>query len=416
MAPRSTTSASAGRHTFLSRHREERILLGAVLVLLSLGMVMVYSATSADAILDGTSATGTITKQVVFAALGFAALAVALRMPPSALRAIAPLGVAASLMMLMAVLVFPPPISPNVNGANRWLVLGGIQIQPSEVAKLSLILWMATLLVRDPRRLQRKGGLGPIVIVTAAMAGLVILEPDLGTASLIVAIGLAMVFVAGIPMRKIGLIMGSFAFLAVLMIATSTYQQSRVRSFLNPWADPTGEAYQNVQAQIAIGSGGIFGRGPGNSIQKMKYLPEAHTDMIGAIIGEELGLIGMAVLIAAFVTIGAMGFRIAMRAATPLGRYIAVGITTMISLQAIVNLAQVMGLFPITGVPLPLVSAGGTNLIVCLTSIGLLLNISRQGDHAVRVTRRPTDEGGDRSRRDGGAREAGSRGRGRIAS
>ncbi len=377
---------------------------------------MVYSATSADAILDGTSATGTIAKQVVFALMGFAALVVALRVRPAGLRAVAPLMVGASLAMLLAVLVFPPPISPTINGANRWLVLGGFQVQPSEVAKLSLILWLATMLARDPRLVHRRRGLVPVVVVTGTMAGLVILEPDLGTASLIVAIGLAMVFVAGIPMRKIGMFIGTFAFLAVMMIMTSAYQRSRVESFLNPWADPTGEAYQNVQAQIAIGSGGIFGRGPGNSIQKMKYLPEAHTDMIGAIIGEELGLIGMTVLIAAFVMIGAIGFRIAMRASTPLGRYVAVGITTMISLQAIVNLAQVMGLFPITGVPLPLVSAGGTNLIVCLTSIGLLLNISRQGDHAARATRRPTHESGDRGGRDGRPREAGARRRGRLAS
>ncbi len=385
-------------------------------MLLSLGMVMVYSATSADAILDGTSATGTITKQVVFALLGFGALAIAMRMRPVALTRIAPLAVGAAFVMLFAVIVMPSPISPTINGANRWLMLGGIQLQPSEVAKLALILWLATMLVRDPKMLHRRRGLVPIIVVTGLLAGLVLLEPDLGTASLIVAIGLAMVFVAGIPLRKIGLIIGSFAFFAVVIIATSAYQRSRVESFLDPWADPTGEAYQNVQAQIAIGSGGIFGRGPGNSIQKMKYLPEAHTDMIGAIIGEELGLIGMSVLIVSFVVIGVIGFRIAMRARTPLGRLIAVGITTMICLQAIVNLAQVMGLFPITGVPLPLVSAGGTNLIVCLTAIGLLLNISRQGDHAAKAQRRTSDPGGDRGRRDGRARETGSGGRRRLAS
>lgn len=390
--------------------------MGAVLVLLSLGMVMVYSATSADAILDGTSATGTIVKQVIFAIIGFGAFAVASRMRPAAIGRLGPPAIGLAVAMLFAVIVMPAPLSPTINGATRWLDLGGFQIQPSEVAKLALIVWLATLLANDPRRLTRRGGLMPVGIVTAVLAGLVLLQPDLGTASLIVAIALAVVFVAGAPIKKLALVIGTFTFLAVVLIATSAYQRSRVQSFLDPWSDPTGEAYQNVQAQIAIGSGGIFGRGPGNSIQKMKYLPEAHTDMIGAIIGEELGLIGMTLLIGAFIVLGAMGFRIAMRASTAHGRYMAAGITTMICLQAVVNLAQVMGLFPITGVPLPLVSAGGTNLIVCLASIGLLINISRQGEHAAHATRRSADARGHRGRGDGRSRQAGARGRGRIAS
>ena len=416
MAPRTPTSASSTPRAALSRHREERILLAAVLTLLSLGMVMVYSATSADAILDGTSSTAIITKQIVFAGIGFLSFAVVMRMRPTAFTRIAPLAMGAAIVMLAAVMILPPPIVPTINGAERWLIVGGFQLQPSEVAKLALILWIAGFLARDPGRLRRPGGLRPILIMTALLAALIVKEPDLGTASLIVAIALAMVFVAGVPVRKIGLVVGSFALLALIMIAVSPYQQKRVHSFLDPWSAPTGDAYQNVQAQIAIGSGGVFGRGLGNSIQKMKYLPEAHTDMIGAIIGEELGLIGMAILIVCFVAIGAMGFRIAMRARSPSSRLIAVGITTMICLQAAVNLAQVMGLFPITGVPLPLVSAGGTNLIICLTAIGLLMNISRQGDHAARPARRSTGSGGDRGGRDGRAREAGARGRGRIAS
>jgi len=328
--------------------RHERVLLGAVLFLVSFGLVMVYSATSADAVIAGQSPTGIIQRQIIFTLVGFAALGVAIRMRPDALRRLAGPALVIAGAMLVAVLVMPPPISPVINGATRWLVIGGVQVQPSEIAKLAVILWVAAIIARDPRMLTRRRGLVPLAVVVFAFGGLIKLEPDLGTASILVAIALAMAFVAGLPMRKLGAMLGAVAALALVTIATSPYQLSRVRGFLNPWADPTHEAFQNVQAQIAIGSGGFFGRGLGNSIQKMNYLPEAHTDMIGAIIGEELGLVGLLALIAGFAMVGAMGYRIAIRATSLHGRLLAVGISTMIALQAAINLAQVMGLFPIS--------------------------------------------------------------------
>ncbi len=392
------------------------MLLGASLFLVCFGLVMVYSATSADAIIAGGSPTGIIQRQIAFTVIGFVALGLAVRMRSDALRRVAPLALAIAGAMLVAVLLMPPPISPVINGATRWLVVGGIQVQPSELAKLAVILWVATIVARDPRMLTRRRGMVPLIVVVLAFAALIKFEPDLGTASILVAIVLAMVFVAGIPLQKIGIMLGAVVMGALVTIATSPYQLSRVRGFLDPWADPTHEAFQNVQAQIAIGSGGLFGRGLGNSIQKMNYLPEAHTDMIGAIIGEELGLLGLFALIAGFALVGTMGYRIAMRAGSLHTRLLAVGVTTMIALQAAINLAQVMGLFPITGVPLPLVSAGGTNLVVCLTGVGILINISRQGANARSARTGPRTSRGDRGGRDGGSRQTRDGGRRRLAS
>jgi cell division protein FtsW len=200
------------------------------------------------------------------------------------------------------------------------------------------------------------------------------------------------------------------------MIAFSPYQQSRIVSFLNPWKDPFDASFQNAQAQIALGTGGLTGRGLGNGIQQNNYLPEAHTDMIGAIIGEELGLVGLGSVILLFVAIGVIGFRIARGARTPAQRVLAVGATTMLCLQAAINLAQVIGAFPITGVPLPFVSYGGTNLLVSLMATGILINISKQGVNAARRATGPTTERGDRGGRDGRPRQAGPRDRRRIAS
>lgn len=415
MAHPPATSGTRARSAI--HRRQEKVLLGAVLFLVCFGLVMVYSATSADAVIAGHSPTGIIERQLAFTVVGFMALGLAVRIRPVALRRLAPLAMVVAGAMLVAVLILPPPVSPVINGATRWLVLGGVQVQPSEIAKLAVILWVAAIVARDPRMLTRRHGLVPLAVVVVTLAALIKFEPDLGTAAILVTIVLAMTFVGGIPVRKIGVMFGAVAALGLVTIATSQYQLDRVRGFLNPWADPVGEAFQNVQAQIAIGSGGMFGRGLGNSIQKMNYLPEAHTDMIGAIIGEELGLVGLFALMIGFVLVGFMGYRIAMRAGSLHARLLAVGVTTMIALQAAINLAQVLGLFPITGVPLPLVSAGGTNLVICLTGVGILINISRQGAHArARSIDRSGTTSRDRGGRDGRTREARDGGRRRAAS
>ena len=397
------------------------MLLGAVVFLVCLGLLMVYSVSSARAVIEGSDPASLVRKQIMYALLGFGVLALIARMRVDMFRRLAPAAVGTALVSLLAVIVLPtsglPINSVFVNGAKRWLAIGPVQIQPSELAKMALILWIATAVARDPKRLAQPRGLVPFIALTGLFAALIVIEPDLGTTGTLVVTAFAMLFVAGAPLNKLGGIGGVVGGLVVLVIMSSPYQRARVVSFLNPWADPTGDGFQSVQGQIAIGSGGIFGRGLGNSIQKNFFLPEAQTDFIGAIIGEELGLIGLCAMIAAFVLLGVAGYRIAMRSRNLHQRLLAAGITSLICVQAAINMGQVFGLLPVTGVPLPLVSAGGTSIVVFLAGVGVLVNISRQGKKAhARRAAVASDSSGDRGRRNGGSRQTGTGDRGRIAS
>jgi cell division protein FtsW len=397
------------------------MLLGAVVFLVCLGLLMVYSVSSARAVIEGSDPASLVRKQIMYALLGFGVLGLIARVRVDAFRRLAPAAVGTAIVSLLAVIVLPtsglPIHSVFVNGAKRWLAIGPVQIQPSELAKMALILWIAMAVAREPKRLSQPRGLVPFIALTGLFAALIVIEPDLGTTGTLVVTAFAMVFVAGAPVKKLGAISGVMFGLVVLVIMSSPYQRARVVSFLNPWADPTGDGFQSVQGQIAIGSGGVFGSGLGNSIQKNFFLPEAQTDFIGAIIGEELGLIGLCAMIAAFVVLGVAGYRIAMRARNLHQRLLAAGITSLICVQAGINLGQVFGLLPVTGVPLPLVSAGGTSIVVFLAGVGVLVNISRQGKkaHARRATV-ASDSSGDRGRRHGGSRQTGTGDRGRIAS
>jgi cell division protein FtsW len=389
--------------------------------LVCLGTLMVYSVSSTRAVIDGGSASGLLKKQIMLALVGFGVFALVSRMRVDAFRRLAPMGIGVAIVGLLAVLVLPtaglPVHSVYVNGAKRWLAIGPVQLQPSEIAKLALILWIATVIARDPRCLHKEKGLVPFVALTGLLAVLIVVEPDLGTTGLLVMTAFAMLFIAGAPIKKLGMLAGTIAGLVTMVILVSPYQRARVVSFLDPWADPIGAGFQSVQGFIAIGSGGLFGRGLGNSVQKANFLPEAQTDFIAAIIGEELGLLGLCAVIGAFVVIGIAGFRIAIRARDLHQRLLATGITSLLCLQAAVNLAQVFGLLPVTGVPLPFVSAGGTSIVVFLAAVGVLVNISRRGKrtHARRAVS-GADSSGDRGRRDGGARQTGTRDRTRVAS
>ncbi len=396
--------------------KDARALFGIVLFLVSFGIVMIYSATSAQAIVSGGDQFGIVSRQVIYAVVGMVLLWIFTHMETAALERLARPILVGAVIMLVALHAAPSTIAPTIGGATRWIVLGGFQLQPSEVAKLALIMWIASMVARDPRLTRTVDGLKPIAVVTALLAVLIVTEPDLGTASIVVAIAFAMVFIGGAPVKVLSAAAGVGVALASLMIAMSPYQQSRIVSFLNPWKDQYAGAFQAAQAQIALGSGGIFGLGLGNGIEKYNYLPEAHTDMIGAIIGEELGLVGLGTIIVCFVAIAMIGLRIARKSTTAHQRILAVGVTTMVCLQGAINIAQVIGAFPITGVPLPFVSYGGTNLLVSLVGIGILINISKQGAHATRRGARPGTQSGDRSGRDRGPRQTGPRDRRRIAS
>jgi cell division protein FtsW len=385
-------------------HLEYHLLVLVTLGLVAFGLVMVYSASSARALLSADAPSYYLKRQAIYALMGLVALVVLSRVDFHRLRhATNPL-LGATFILLVAVLV----IGTAVNGARRWIPIGFMNFQPSELAKLSLALWTAALLARRPAP-QTLGELAkPIGVVVGAACALILVEPDLGTAIAIAIMVCAVLVVSGTRLRLLASAGGIGITVVLLAIWLEPYRRERIFSFLDPWHDPQGAGFQSVQAMIALGSGGVFGVGLGESVQKIYYLPEASTDMIFAIVGEELGLIGAAGVIAAFAVFAYAGFNIALRCRDPYGKRLAAGITALICGQAAVNVSAVLGLAPLTGIPLPFVSYGGSSLVVGLAAVGILLNIA--SNHAVvRETEVP-----DRGRRNRRTRATGTRRR-RVA-
>ena len=406
---------------------EQRVLLTAALILLAFGAVMVYSASSARNLLQGHGdGTQFLVRYLVFGAVGLGVMHAMSRHGVALLRRWTPLLLVAAFGLLLLVLV--PGIGISVNGARRWIGPGTLSFQPSELMKLALILYVAQFLASHPRRIRTfKGMVSPIVVVTGAAALLVAAEPDLGTALVICMAVAALLVAAGVPLRYLGYLAAGGVVLIGLLVLVQPYQQARLTAFLDPWDTAAGTGFQSVQGQIALGSGGLFGVGLGQSVQKVFYLPEAHTDFILAVIGEELGIVGVSTVIALFGLIAWSGLRIARAATAPYAKLLATGLTSLILCQATLNIFVVLGIAPLTGVPLPFISYGPTNLIVILASVGLLLNVaegSRAGLRLVEPSRprrtAPPDRDDraadrDRRRRDGGARRAGAGGRRRAA-
>ncbi len=383
---------------------DSSVLILVTLGLVAFGLVMVYSATSASAALANGDPAYYLKRQGIYAALGLVLMAAASRLDFRILRRLAPVLVVASLGLLLAVLV----VGQSVNGARRWLTFGPAVFQPSELAKIALAVWAASYLTRrrPPQNLHELWR--PIGLLTAVFCALLLVEPDLGTAIAIVAMLAAMLLVAGTPTRTLAAGLGIASALGLIAIWFEPYRRARLFSFLNPWQDAQGAGFQTVQAMIGLGSGGIFGVGLGQSVQKVNYLPEAHTDMIFAIIGEELGLVGAAAVIAAYCAFAYIGLKIALGCKDPFGKRLAAGLTVLVCGQAAINLAAVMGLAPLTGIPLPFVSYGGSSLVVALTSVGILLNIA--GDAGAKRASVP-----DRDRGDSRPRPARARSRGGAA-
>jgi cell division protein FtsW len=351
---------------------DQRLLVLVTLALVAFGLVMVYSATSASAALGNGDPMSFLKRQAAYAFLGVVVMAVASRLDYHQLRYLAPPLLIAAFMLCAAVLV----VAPAVNGAHRWFVVGPASFQPSEVAKLALCLFAAAHLARrgPPRSLGELAR--PLGLLTAIFCGLVLFEPDLGTTIALAGMMLAIFVVGGVPAR----VLAAATILALgagtLAIWSEPYRRARLFSFLNPWSDAQGAGFQIVQATIGIASGQIGGRGLGQSVEKIGYLPEAHTDMIFAVIGEELGLVGSAFVVGLFAAFGFVGFRIALRCRDPFGKLLAAGITALVCGQAAINLAAVLGIAPLTGIPLPFVSYGGSSLVVLLAGVGILLNIA----------------------------------------
>ncbi|HEU6445693.1 MAG TPA: putative lipid II flippase FtsW [Gaiellaceae bacterium] len=389
---------------------EGQLLLLITLALVAFGLVMVFSATSGQATLGNGDASYYLRKQGLYALFGVVLLVLMRRTSYRALRPLAPTLIVASLGLLVAVLA----IGTTVNGAKRWLQFGPAVFQPSELAKLALVIWLAAHLSRRPAPRTLGELFKPIGLVTGVFCALFLAEPDLGTAITVVVMLGGVLIVSGAPAR---LLATSGALAAGLVLTAAwfePYRRARLLSFLNPWDDPQGAGYQTVQAMIGLGSGGIFGVGLGEGISKNFYLPEAHTDMIFAIVGEELGLVGTTALIGAYAAFGYAGFRLALGCKDPFGKRLAAGITTLVCGQALINIAAVMGAAPLTGITLPFVSYGGSSLIVGLAGVGILLNIA--GDHGRASRARVPDRsrGNSRTRASGDRRRRGaSRARGR---
>ncbi|HEX6228584.1 MAG TPA: putative lipid II flippase FtsW [Solirubrobacterales bacterium] len=410
---------------------EYNMLLTATLCLLAFGAVMVFSASSTTRVLsDGglSDSAYYLKRTLAFGALGLLLMHLTARHGLQLVRRLTPAILAVSLFLLLAVLV----AGTSVNGSSRWLGSGVAQIQPSELAKVALILYAADILARRPKRVRSLEGMKPLLVVVGAAALLIVAEPDLGTA-LVVALAMAATLIAaGARLRDLALIGLALGFFALLMTVIEPYRMARLTSFLDPGGDTTGAGFQAVQAKIALGSGGILGVGIGNGVQKAFYLPEAHTDMISAVIGEELGLIGIVGVVGLFSLFGYAGLQTAKRARDAYGKLLVAGLTSLILVQAAVNLFAVMGLAPLTGVPLPFVSYGNSSLLVSLFAVGLILNVARGGTaragklRVVEGGRAPargrsrssgarSRKSGRGGRRNGRSRRAGHRGRRRAS-
>ena len=364
--------------------KSDKLLFTATLLLVCTGIVMVYSASAVMAMQRFQNPYLFLVKQVAWALIGLAALPIVMRVDYRNYRQPAVIWTALGVVGLALVAVL---FAPRVNGATRWIGLGPLGIQPSELAKIAVILFMAALLERRMERIDEVGySLLPIGVVLGAVVGLVLAEPDLGTAACIVMIAAMMVFAAGISYRYvIGLVLASVPVI-YLLVFTSPYRKRRVTAFLDPWADPLGDGWQMIQSMIAIGTGGVFGRGLMGGVQKLFYLPEPHNDFIYSVIGEELGLIGTTLVLACFCVIAWRGLRTAVRAPDRFGAFLAIGLTTMVAFQAFFNISVVLGLLPPKGIPLPFVSAGGSSLLINLVGMGILLNVSQHASPSHVVT------------------------------
>ncbi|MDX6704119.1 MAG: cell division protein FtsW [Baekduia sp.] len=417
---------------------EHNILITATLCLLAAGAVMVFSASSARTLLSGQGdGTSFMIKYVGYGAVGFVLMQIVARRGLEIVpRVTGPL-LAASFVALVAVKV--PGLGVSVNGARRWLGAGPVVFQPSEVMKLALVLYAAKLLAERPQVLRRPKTLAPLGMVAGSAVLLIASQPDLGTALVICFTMAAMLVAAGMPVRWLASATGVGGFLVLLYAMSASYRRDRLMTFLDPWAHAGNEGFQSVQGQIAIGSGGLFGRGLGQSQQKNLFLPEAHTDFILAIIGEELGVVGICGVLFLYGLVAYAGLRVARNARGTYAKLLAAGVTSLFLSQAMLNVFTVLGLAPLTGVPLPFISYGSTNLVVLLLGMGVLLNVAgggnvklrvvpgpsarsrrtsadataRQGD--VRTSRRDGTNDRDRGRRDSGARRAGAGSRRRAA-
>ncbi len=358
---------------------EYQLVITATMCLVAFGAVMVFSASSTSSLL-GSNGDGAfyLKRTLMFGAFGLLALHVLARVRLATIRSLTPMLLAVCFGLLVVVL----GIGTSVNGAKSWIVFGPLQVQPSEIMKVALLLYGAHLIAARPQLTDDLRSMRPYLVVVAMAFGLILLQPDFGT-TMVTALGISALLIAGgARIRHLAIIAGVVGFVALIAVLIEPYRMARLTTFLHPGSDPSGAGFQTGQASIAMGSGGIFGVGLGQSVEKAFYLPEAHTDMISAVIGEEIGFAGITVLVGLYMLFGYGGFRTAQRAKDRYGRLLAASLTAMILIQATINLYAAMGMAPLTGVTLPFVSYGNSSLIVTLAAVGLLLNVANGGTAA----------------------------------
>jgi cell division protein FtsW len=369
--------------------KSDKTLFIATMLLVSVSLVMVYSASAVQALAKYQVANYFLYRQLAWAILGVCALFAAMRIDYRRYRE--PFVIwtllAITIVLLLSVFFFAP-----INGTRRWMSLGYASLQPSELAKLAVILFTAALLERRMHRVNDPGyTLLPIGVVTFSLVSLILFQPDFGTAACIVGIVIAILFAAGLSYRYLFGAALLIAPAAVVLVASSEYRYQRWVTYLDPWKDELGAGFQIIQSLYAIGSGGLFGKGLMDGVQKLYYIPEPHTDFIFAVIAEEFGLVGTTVILLCFALIIWRGLRTSLLAQDRFGALLALGLTMMIGMQALLNISVVTQLLPTKGLPLPLVSNGGSSLLINLVSIGMLLNISQQSS-AMATLRAKKDE------------------------
>jgi cell division protein FtsW len=360
----------------MTRRQPDWAILGCVLTLLFIGLLMVGSSSSVRALGTLNDPFYYLKRQALWSIIGLGVMAWTIRLDYQVIRKYARVFFLLTLVAIIAVLI--PGIGQVAGGARRWIVLGPLRFQPSELMKLAIVVYVAWALSRVPERVRDfTRGILPYVILVGVVFLLILQQPDLGTATAVAGTVVLMLFSAGARLGHLALLGLAALPVGVYAVVGQEYRLSRWEAYINPFADPQGSGFHIIQALYALGSGGLFGLGLGNSRQKFFYLPAEHTDFIFAILGEEIGFVGAVFVISLFLLLAWRGYNTAARAPDNFSSLLAAGITTMIVLQAMLNIGVVCGLLPITGVPLPLVSFGGSSLVPTLAGVGLLLNISR---------------------------------------
>lgn len=356
-------------------------VLYTILILLAIGVVMIYSASSFYSMFHYNDSMFYLKKQGIMAVIGLVAMFFMMNFDYHRLKKITPKLLIITIPLLIAVFFFPA-----VNGAKRWIQLGGLSFQPSELTKYVVVLFLALSIdIKGDGIKDFWTGIVPYLALSGFFAALVLAEKNLSIAAIIMIVTFILLFISGGKIKYLfGIVLPTLLTLAIFFIFSSDYRRARMLNFIDPWKDAAGDGYQLIQSFYALGSGGITGLGLGQSRQKTLYMPEPHNDFIFSIIGEELGLIGCLLIISLFIIFIWRGVRIAIKAKDTYGKLLAMGITSIIAVQAIINIAVVTGSMPVTGVPMPFISYGGTSLVINLTAMGILLNISRQIESDVR--------------------------------